>query len=65
MGMSRNSPLWTPELLCEKCGRPGQPDHPCPFQLEVHNDDKVLCNCCRECQAKCGQGILLRPSRKK
>lgn len=50
---------------CEKCGQPGQPEHPCPFNLEVHNDDKTLCNCCPECQAECAKGILLRPVRLK
>jgi len=25
----------------------------CPYKLEIYNDDKSLCSCCKECRHDC------------
>jgi len=40
-----------------KCGKPGKPDHTCPFAEDVHDDDVSQCNCCDSCQHECAMDI--------
>jgi hypothetical protein len=40
-----------------KCDAPGLSDHTCPFKMEIHDDDKSLCNCCANCRYECGLDI--------
>lgn len=36
-----------------KCGKPGLPLHPCPYDEETDNDSTPTCNCCEACQDLC------------
>lgn len=43
--------------VCPECGGPGTDAHPCPFEEDVNNDDKKLCNCCITCENNCARDI--------
>jgi hypothetical protein len=34
-----------------------QEPHICPFQCNVHNDEKFLCRCCEQCEQDCSDDI--------
>lgn len=39
---------------CGCCGKnEGTEEHICPYRLELFDDDKTMCNCCRECEIEC------------
>lgn len=40
-----------------KCGKPGLPLHPCPYDEDLHNDKTPTCNCCETCQESCAQEL--------
>ena len=40
-----------------KCGDESSKLHPCPFNEEIHNDSKALCNCCENCKYECSRDI--------
>lgn len=40
-----------------KCGKPGLPLHPCPYDEDLHNDKRPTCNCCQACQDECAQEL--------
>lgn len=35
-----------------KCGKAGEPSHPCPYKQEI-NGSEAECNCCNECRREC------------
>lgn len=40
--------------LCSSCQKnPAEKLHTCPFQEDVNNDFKSLCNCCEKCEQEC------------
>lgn len=43
---------------CNRCERPAEPSHSCPYQCEITgNEDSEYCNCCSECEAQCRDDI--------
>ncbi len=41
-----------------KCRRKGTAKpHPCPFKVDVNNDNETLCHCCPDCQHACAREI--------
>lgn len=42
--------------LC-KCGAPGRDAHPCPYRIELYNDDKFECHCCKKCRNDCAADV--------
>lgn len=40
-----------------KCGKPGQPDHTCPYASDINDDHETLCNCCDDCCGECADDI--------
>lgn len=44
-------------VMC-KCGAfVAQPDHLCPFALDVHDDNETMCSCCDRCAGECAADI--------
>ena len=44
--------------LCSRCEiRPKNPLHSCPFNEDINNDSKTLCNCCNSCARECAMDI--------
>jgi hypothetical protein len=43
-------------VLGEKHG-PAQPEHTCPFQTEINDDEDFLCECCEACERECSDDI--------
>lgn len=39
--------------ICQRCKRPGQPPHTCPYAEEINGDSETLCTCCAECRQEC------------
>jgi len=37
---------------CKDCAKE-LPPHPCPFNCEIHEDDKTLCTCCAAKMHEC------------
>lgn len=48
-----------PEVeMCYWCEeRPAEPEHQCPFSMDVWNDDEHLCTCCNECTKACAEDV--------
>lgn len=44
------------ENIC-KCGEPGAPDHTCPYDADVNNNDDSECNCCKGCTDDCAMDV--------
>lgn len=43
---------------CESCGeKAGKAMHSCPFRVEIHDDEKTLCNCCDNCTHECAMDV--------
>jgi len=40
-----------------KCGNPGLPLHPCPYDADLDNSKVPTCNCCETCQEDCVQEL--------
>lgn len=41
-----------------KCGKnPAQPDHPCPYQQEINDENRDVCVCCNDCMHECAMDI--------
>ncbi len=46
------------ELTHCTCGPEAQiAPHTCPYQYDVHNDDKFMCTCCDKCETECADDI--------
>lgn len=46
------------ESKCNSCGNaPAKKLHPCPFKVEVNDDDETLCDCCDDCMDECAGDI--------
>ncbi len=44
--------------VCVGCGkRPSSKLHTCPYEEEINDDKKTLCNCCKKCTLSCVDGI--------
>lgn len=41
--------------LC-RCGATGEPEHTCPYQTEINNND-TPCHCCDKCAHECAMDI--------
>lgn len=45
-------------MLCDHCQiNEAQDPHPCPYRVEIDEDEESLCNCCKECREKCADNI--------
>lgn len=33
------------------------PMHPCPYKMDVEDDEESLCPCCEKCMHECAQDI--------
>jgi len=40
-----------------KCGNEEEPEHPCPYSMELSDFDDNTCNCCDNCQHQCSMDI--------
>lgn len=46
------------EELCQKCGKPTEGLHGCPYASEINDDDDPeYCNCCEDCMDQCNADI--------
>lgn len=46
------------EELCQKCGKPTEGLHGCPYASEINDDDDPeYCNCCEDCMQECNWDI--------
>lgn len=44
-------------VMC-KCGKnPATEPHTCPFQFDIHDDDKFQCTCCEDCTYECAMDV--------
>ena len=34
-----------------------EPDHTCPYQSDINDNDEFQCNCCRSCEGECCDDI--------
>ena len=40
--------------LCSRCERnEAESPHSCPYQSDINDDRKSLCNCCDDCYSNC------------
>ena len=44
------------ERFCS-CGNERQEPHPCPFALELYDDDTNYCTCCSKCTNECAMDV--------
>jgi hypothetical protein len=45
------------ENMC-KCGKnPATEPHTCPYNDEIHPENKELCTCCELCQHECAMDV--------
>ena len=42
-----------PPVICPRCKRVGQEEHPCPYAEEINGDYEFRCTCCDECRHEC------------
>jgi hypothetical protein len=43
---------------CERCEKhDAQDPHPCPYNVEMNEDEDTLCDCCEDCEYECVQDI--------
>lgn len=47
------------DTLCEKCqkNKPEKKSHTCAYRVEINEDKETLCNCCRDCTARCAENV--------
>ncbi len=39
---------------CDRCKKnDAEKLHLCPYQIEINDDFKFKCNCCRDCEQEC------------
>lgn len=44
--------------MCNRCGKnPAEAEHTCPFSVEIHDDSKSTCRCCKDCEQECAWDI--------
>ena len=56
--LRKTAEMETEETEMCRCGRGAeQPEHSCPYQCEINNDDEFVCTCCEYCEEDCRMDI--------
>jgi len=43
---------------CPKCEKnESEDEHPCPYKIELFDDEESLCDCCMECRFNCAMDV--------
>ena len=46
------------KFKCPRCHiRDMEDDHPCPYAVEIEDDNETMCNCCSKCEHECAMDI--------